>query len=36
MAFEDEFVIEIPDNEAEKIQTCADAINFVAAHPQAK
>ena len=36
MAFEDEFVIEIPDNEAEKIQTCADAIEFVAAHPQAK
>ena len=36
MAFEEEFVIEIPDAEAEKIMTCAEAIDFIAAHPQAK
>mmetsp|Transcript_16429 Transcript_16429/g.20311 ORF Transcript_16429/g.20311 Transcript_16429/m.20311 type:complete len:146 (-) Transcript_16429:211-648(-) len=36
MAFEEEFVIEIPDAEAEKILTCEDAIKFISAHPQAK
>lgn len=36
MAFEDEFTLEIEDKEAEKIQTCDDAINFVCAHPHAK
>eukprot|EP00163_Fabomonas_tropica_P034074 TRINITY_DN929_c0_g1_i12.p1 TRINITY_DN929_c0_g1~~TRINITY_DN929_c0_g1_i12.p1 ORF type:complete len:115 (-),score=33.98 TRINITY_DN929_c0_g1_i12:301-645(-) len=36
MAIEEEFAIEIPDEEAEKVQTCADAIEFVATHPQAK
>ena len=36
MAFEDEFTLEIEDKEAEKIQTCEDAINFVCAHPHAK
>ena len=36
MAFEEEFVIEIPDAEAEKIATCDDAIRFICAHPQAK
>ena len=33
---EEEFVIEIPDAEAEKIASCDDAINFLASHPQAK
>lgn len=36
MAFEEEFVIEIPDAEAENILTCEDAIKFIAAHPQAR
>ena len=36
MAIEEEFVIEIPDSEAEQIATCNDAIRFVCAHPQAK
>jgi acyl carrier protein len=29
MAFEDEFGIEIPDEEAEKIRTVKDAIDYV-------
>ena len=36
MAFEEEFVIEIPDAEAEKITSCEQAIAFISAHPQAK
>ena len=36
MAMEEEFVIEIPDDIAEKILTMEDAINFIVAHPQAK
>lgn len=36
MALEDEFVIEIPDVEAEKIQSCGDAINYISTHPEAK
>mmetsp|Transcript_38451 Transcript_38451/g.87689 ORF Transcript_38451/g.87689 Transcript_38451/m.87689 type:complete len:132 (-) Transcript_38451:107-502(-) len=36
MAFEDEFAIEIPDAEAEKIQTVAQAVEYLSAHPQAK
>mmetsp|Transcript_1215 Transcript_1215/g.2329 ORF Transcript_1215/g.2329 Transcript_1215/m.2329 type:complete len:152 (-) Transcript_1215:501-956(-) len=36
MAFEDEFMIEIPDSEAEKIASVAEAINYIASHPQAK
>merc|ERR1711907_634505 len=36
MAVEEEFAIEIPDAEAEKIQSCDEAIKYVAAHPQAK
>ena len=36
MAFEDEFVIEIPDADAEKIHTCDDAIKYIAGHPNAK
>ncbi len=29
MAFEEEFDIEIPDEEAEKITTVADAVNYI-------
>jgi acyl carrier protein len=29
MAFEDEFGVEIPDEEAEKIATVQDAVNFI-------
>lgn len=36
MALEDEFVIEIPDVEAEKIQSTADAIQYISTHPHAK
>lgn len=36
MALEEEFVITIPDAEAEKILSVEDAINFVSTHPQAK
>ena len=36
MAFEDEFAVEIPDAEADKILTVAAAIDYIAAHPQAK
>ena len=36
MAFEDEFVIEIPDADAEKIHSCEDAIAYIASHPHAK
>lgn len=36
MALEEEFVITIPDAEAEKILSAEDAINFVATHPNAK
>lgn len=36
MAYEEEFGIEIPDSEADKIKSTADAIQFIAAHPQAK
>jgi NADH dehydrogenase (ubiquinone) 1 alpha/beta subcomplex 1 len=36
MAFEDEFTLEIEDKEAEKLQTCDDAINFICGHPHAK
>ena len=36
MAFEEEFGIEIPDDQAEKIQTIADAIKYVEAHSKAK
>jgi acyl carrier protein len=36
MALEEEFAIEIPDSEADKIQSCSDAINYIAAHPMAK
>lgn len=36
MAFEEEFAIEIPDEEADKIVSTQDAINYIASHPQAK
>eukprot|EP00924_Labyrinthula_sp_SR-Ha-C_P011586 maker-scaffold_17-snap-gene-2.4-mRNA-1 protein AED:0.34 eAED:0.34 QI:347/1/1/1/1/1/3/186/131 len=35
MAIEEEFVVEIPDAEAEKILTVEDAIKFIVAHPRA-
>ena len=34
MAFEAEFGCEIPDEEAEKIQTVQDAVNYIDAHSQ--
>jgi NADH dehydrogenase (ubiquinone) 1 alpha/beta subcomplex 1 len=36
MAFEDEFGIEIPDADADKIQSTADAIKYIVAHPKAQ
>ncbi|TMW69353.1 hypothetical protein Poli38472_001509 [Pythium oligandrum] len=36
MAMEEEFTIEIPDNEAEKLTTLQQVIDYVAAHPMAK
>ena len=36
MAFEDEFAIEIPDTDAEKIHSCEEAIKYVLQHPHAK
>ena len=36
MAIEDEFAIEIPDTEADKIASIADATEYIAAHPMAK
>ncbi|KAJ0402738.1 hypothetical protein P43SY_007880 [Pythium insidiosum] len=36
MAMEEEFTIEIPDNEAEKLMTPAQVIDYIAAHPMAK
>lgn len=36
MAIEEEFALEIPDNEADKILSIEDAIKYVSAHPQAK
>lgn len=36
MAFEEEFSIEIPDDQAEKIQTIADAIKYVETHSKEK
>lgn len=32
MAFEEEFELEIPDEEAEKIRTVGDAVNFIQGH----
>ena len=36
MAFEEEFGIEIPDNDADRIFTVEDAVNYISQHPQAK
>lgn len=36
MAIEDEFAIEIPDQEADKIASIADAIEYISSHPMAK
>jgi acyl carrier protein len=35
MALEDEFETEIPDEQAERITTVQQAIDFVTAHPKA-
>ena len=35
MALEEEFDIEIPDEEAEKIKTVGDAINYIKGHAKA-
>jgi acyl carrier protein len=32
MAMEEAFDIEVPDDEAEKLQTVQDAVNYVKAH----
>ncbi len=32
MAMEEEFEVEIPDEEAEKIKTVGDAINYINTH----
>ncbi|KAF9595178.1 hypothetical protein IFM89_037607 [Coptis chinensis] len=36
MALEEEFGFEIPDNEADKINSIGLAVDFIASHPQAK
>lgn len=36
MQIEDEFAIEMPDSEVEKIHSVDDAIKYLAAHPTAK
>ncbi|KAH7279631.1 hypothetical protein KP509_37G027200 [Ceratopteris richardii] len=36
MAFEEEFSFEIPDSEADKIDSCAAAIDYIASNPKAK
>lgn len=36
MALEEEFAIEIPDSEADKIQSCGDAISYISSNPMAK
>ena len=36
MAIEDEFTIEIPDSEADKILSVSDAVAYIISHPAAK
>jgi NADH dehydrogenase (ubiquinone) 1 alpha/beta subcomplex 1, acyl-carrier protein len=36
MAIEDEFAIEIPDGEADKIASIQDAVEYITSHPMAK
>ena len=36
MALEEEFGVEIPDAEADKISSIGDAVNYIASNPLAK
>ena len=36
MAMEEEFAIEIPDTEADRILSIPDAVDYIANHPMAK
>jgi NADH dehydrogenase (ubiquinone) 1 alpha/beta subcomplex 1 len=36
MAIEEEFNIEIPDSEADKILSISDAVAYISSHPMAK
>merc|ERR1712176_1712153 len=36
MAFEEEFQLEIPDDDADKITSCAQAIEYISNHPMSK
>uniref|UniRef100_M8CBQ6 Acyl carrier protein n=1 Tax=Aegilops tauschii TaxID=37682 RepID=M8CBQ6_AEGTA len=36
MSLEEEFGFEIPDNEADKIDSIKAAVDFIASHPKAK
>lgn len=36
MGMEEEFAIDIPNSEADKMASCADLIKYVTANPQAK
>lgn len=36
MAIEDEFAVEIPDQEADKISSIAEAVDYISTHPHAK
>ena len=36
MAIEDEFAIEIPDTESDKITSVQEAIDYISTHPMAK
>uniref|UniRef100_A0A6T5Y6I5 Acyl carrier protein n=1 Tax=Thalassionema nitzschioides TaxID=33649 RepID=A0A6T5Y6I5_9STRA len=36
MAIEDEFAVEIPDAEADKIESIGDAVEYISGHPMAK
>jgi NADH dehydrogenase (ubiquinone) 1 alpha/beta subcomplex 1 len=36
MAIEEEFCIEIPDAEADKILSVSDAVTYISGHPMAK
>lgn len=36
MAIEEEFAVEIPDADADKIKSTSDAIDYIASNPRAK
>lgn len=36
MIIEEEFCIEIPDSEADKILSISDAVTYISTHPMAK